>query len=114
MLKKKDKVVDAKFTELDENGNPIEKPEEEKTGKEFGAMVKSGAKKVGKIVLKGVGIGLGAVVTTFVALKISAPRTRWIDIPLKDASDADVSDVAAKFDEAFDAAKDAGMEVKEF
>ena len=115
---KKDKVIDAKFKELDEDGNPIEKPEEEeKKDGEFGEKMKAGAKRFGKWALKGLLYGLGSVAATAITLKLTGTKTHWVDIPLnKDTpiQDVDVSEVVNKFDEAFEAAKDAGMEVKEF
>lgn len=114
-MSKKEKPIDVDFKELDENGNPIEKPEEEKKESEFGKKVKAGAIKGLKWLVKGIGYGLGAVGTAYVALKVTAPKKHFVDIPLQnDELDDKEIGVIAKFDEAFEAAKDAGMEVKEF
>ena len=114
-MAKKDKPIDVDFKELDENGNPIEKPEEEKKESDFGKKLKKGAKTGLKWLIKGIGYGLAAVGTTYVALKVTAPKKHFVDIPLKDDDPEDLtSTITMKFPdmESFQAAVDNGMEIK--
>lgn len=114
-MAKKDKVIDADFKELDENGNPIEKPEEEKKESDFGKKLKKGAKTGLRWLVKGIGYGLGAIGTAYVALKVTAPKKHFVDIPLKgDDQDDLTSTMTMKFPdtESLQAALDNGMEVK--